>query len=246
MDITGEASGGPQKVGAPAADMLAGSDAAYAAASALFARAQTGRGRVIDIALVDSMTRFLACRIVPYLGSGETPRRSGGKDSVIAIYQAFETADRPITLALGNDNIWRRFWQCVGRPEVADNPRFASNAERRACREELVQLIQSLLLERRRAEWLELFRVARIPAGPINGIDEVAADEALHRRGLFYRLQVDGRDIPQVGTGIMLDGEANQPRLPPPGFGEHTADVLRSLLDFDEAAIAALRAAKAI
>jgi crotonobetainyl-CoA:carnitine CoA-transferase CaiB-like acyl-CoA transferase len=101
-------------------------------------------------------------------------------------------------------------------------------------------------MRRGRAEWLALCQAARIPAGPINAIDEVAADETLRARGLFYSLRVPGREIPQVGTGIILDGEANSPRLPPPGLGEHTEAVLSSLLALDEAAIASLRAAKAI
>ena len=86
--------------------------------TSLFGRQRTGTGHVIDISLVNSMTRFLACRIVPYLGSGDIFTRSGGKDSVIAVYQSFETADDPITLGLGNDGIWQRFWESVGRPSV--------------------------------------------------------------------------------------------------------------------------------
>ena len=246
MDLTGELDGGPQKVGAPAADMLAGGDAAYATVAALFARQRTGQGRLVDIALVDSMTRFLACRIMPYLGSGEVPRRAGGKDSVIAIYQAFDTADKPITLALGNDNIWQRFWQVVGQLEVADLPRYATNSDRREHRHELVNRIQDLLKQKTRSQWLDMFRLARIPAGPINRIDEAAADIVLQERGLFYRLRSDGRDVPQVGSGILLDGKPNQPRQAPPRLGEHTTEILRSLLGYDEAAMEALKRAKTI
>ena len=246
MDLTGDPSGGPQKVGAPAADMLAGSDAAYATVAALFARQRTGRGTLIDIALLDSMTRFLACRIVPYLGSGERPQRSGGKDSVIAVYQAFETADWPITLALGNDNIWQRFWQVVGQPEVANHARYKTNSDRRVHRQELVDRIQQILKQATRGDWLDLFRLARIPAGPINRVDETAADTALQRRGLFYRLRSGDREWPQVGTGIVLDGESNRARRPPPRIGEHSAEILQSLLGYDEAEIEALRRTKAI
>jgi crotonobetainyl-CoA:carnitine CoA-transferase CaiB-like acyl-CoA transferase len=246
MDLTGEVDGGPQKVGAPAADMLAGSDAAYATVAALFARQRDSLGRVVDIALVDSMTRFLACRIIPYLGTGEVPRRSGGTDSVIAIYQAFDTADRPITLALGNDNIWQRFWQVVGFPEVAEQQRYATNADRRAHRQELVNLIQDLLNQKTRSQWLDMFRLARIPAGPINRVDEATSDAALQQRGMFYRLRSDGKDIPQVGSGILIDGKPNQPRQAPPRPGEHTTEILRSLLGCGEVAIEALKRAKAI
>lgn len=240
MDLTGDAGGEPQKVGAPAADMLAGHDAAFAAVAALVARGVTGKGRTIDVSLVESMTRFLGCRIVPFLGSGEAPRRSGGRDSVIAIYQSFQTADEPITLGLGNDNIWRRFWEAVGNPGFGEDPRFASNALRRACREEIVARIQAILVTQGREHWLELLGRARIPAGPINRIDEVAMDAELQRRGLFYRVETRAGSMPQVGTGFHVDGGANIPRLPPPELGEHTRAVLGELLGMDESRLAAL------
>lgn len=230
MDLTGAPDGPPQKVGAPAADLLAGADAAMAATAALVRRGRTGQGASLDISLVESMTRFLAPRIVPHLGSGEVPRRSGGTDSVIAVYQAFDTADLPMTLGLGNDAIWARFWTAVGQPERAADPRHASNAARRADRPRIVAEIAAILRERPRAHWLRVFAAARVPAGPINRVDEVAADPLLHARGLFFSLRVDGRTVPQVGTGIHLDGAPNTPRRAPPRIGEHTAEVLRDWL----------------
>jgi crotonobetainyl-CoA:carnitine CoA-transferase CaiB-like acyl-CoA transferase len=235
MDITGAAGGEPQKIGAPAADMLAGQDAAFAAVAALYARRVSGKERVIDVALVDSMTRLLSCRITSYLGSGELPKRSGGKDSVIAIYQSFETADDPITLGLGNDNLWRRFWEAVGQSDIADFPGMKTNADRRRYREAIVARIAGILREKPRSHWLALFRRARIPAGPINSIAEVVTDEALLERGMFYRLpRPDGRAIPQVGTGILLDGESSLARSAPPQIGEHTDEVLSELLGLDD------------
>ena len=165
---------------------------------------------------------------------------------MIAIYQAFETADFPITLGLGNDSIWRRFWQAAGMPEVAEHAGYASNAERRSRRAEIVGLIQQVLRTKPRAHWLAVFAAARVPAGPINRIDEVVADPELQRRGLFYRLAADGRETPQVGTGIILDGRYNRPRLGPPRLGEHTVDLLQSLLGYDDDKIHALKDAGAI
>jgi crotonobetainyl-CoA:carnitine CoA-transferase CaiB-like acyl-CoA transferase len=243
MDLTGDAAGEPQKVGAPAADMLAGQDAAFGAVSALLARSRTGAGRVIDIALVDSMTRFLACRIVPYLGSGEVPLRSGGKDSVIAIYQAFETADQPITLGLGNDEIWRRFWQAVGEPRVANERAYESNADRRRHRREIVERIQQVLRTQNRSHWLSVLRAARVPAGPINRVDEVVLDQELVRRGMFFGLDTDQGPIPQVGTGIRVDGMSGRPRSAPPLLGEHTREILAGLLGYEDKAIEELAAA---
>lgn len=95
MDLTGEPDEGPQKVGTPAADLLAGQDVALATLAAIIERQRTGVGKAIDVSMVESMVRFMSPRIVPYLGSGEPVTRSGGRDSVIAIYQVFDTADEP-------------------------------------------------------------------------------------------------------------------------------------------------------
>jgi crotonobetainyl-CoA:carnitine CoA-transferase CaiB-like acyl-CoA transferase len=241
MDLTGEPESGPQKIGAPAADMLAGQDAALGVVAALYERTRSGQGRVIDIALVDSMTRFLACRIVPYLGTGEVPRRSGGRDSVIAIYQAFDTADDPITLGLGNDGMWKRFWAAVGQPERAEDKSTASNKDRRTQRPQIVAEIAALLKTKPRAHWLPVLRAARIPSGPINRIDEVVADPFLLERGLFYCLDDGERPIPQVGLGIRVDGAASQPHSRPPLLGEHSDEILREILGYDAARIGELR-----
>lgn len=227
MDLTGEAGGAAQKIGAPAADMLAGQDAAMATIAALFDRARTGHGRLIDVSLVESMTRFLSCRLVPYLGSGEMTTRSGGTDSVIAIYQAFETADEPITLGLGNNGIWKRFWDAVGDPAYAERPEYSSNSNRRAHRGAIVERIQALLRTAPRDHWLTLFAKWRVPAGPINGVDAVTADPEFRRRGLFYALEDRDGLVPQVGLGIHIDGEAPTARSAPPVLGQHSAELLR-------------------
>jgi crotonobetainyl-CoA:carnitine CoA-transferase CaiB-like acyl-CoA transferase len=246
MDLTGEAESPPQKVGTPAADLIAGMDAAYAALAALFDRSRTGRGHHIDIAMIDSMTRFMAPRIVPYLGSGEVPKRTGARDSVIAVYQTFDTRDDPITLGLGNDAIWQRFWAAVGQPQTGQDARYATNAARRAARPEIVAEIQKVLATRSRDEWLRIFVEAKVPAGPVNRVDQVASDPELVSRGLFYADRTDSRSIPQVGLGIGVDGTNSSYRLPPPRLGEHTDSVLRSWLEYDDAAIAALRRDKTI
>jgi len=241
MDVTGEADSPPQKIGTPAADLLAGMDAVIATISALFDRGRTGKGHLIDVSLVESMTRFLTPRIVPYLGSGEVPRRTGAKDSAIAIYQSFETADLPITLGLGNEGLWKRFWVAVGDPEFGADPRFGNNADRHRHRPEIVARIASLLAKQRRSHWLELLAKANIPAGPINRVDQVAADQELISRGLFYTMQRDALQIPQVGLGVGVDGERPAPRTPPPRLGEHSDQVLRQLCNLDADAVRNLR-----
>ncbi len=241
MDLTGEADAPPQKVGTPAADLLSGMDAAMAVAAALYRRRTDGRGCAIDISMVESMTRFMAPRLVSFMGSGELPRRSGARDSVIAVYQSFDTQDAPITLGLGNDGIWRRFWAAVGEPDYGADARFRTNVDRREARAEIVAHIQSVLRRRTRKEWLDLFAQHRIPAGPINRLDDVAADRELHARGMLYSVPAFNTRIPQVGLGIRVDDSSETYRLPPPGLGEHTDSVLREELGLTQRELAELR-----
>jgi crotonobetainyl-CoA:carnitine CoA-transferase CaiB-like acyl-CoA transferase len=241
MDLTGEPDAPAQKVGTPAADLLAGHDAAMAVLAALLRRHRDGTGCEVDVSMVESMSRFMGPRLVPYLGSGQLSSRSGGRDSVIAIYQAFDTADEPLTLGLGNDAIWKRFWDAVGRPEMTLDPELASNAQRRARRDDIVQLIAGILRGRPRAEWLDLFAKARVPAGPINTLRDLANDPVLRGSGFVYRSEGPGGAIPQVGLGIRFDGKSEGTTMPPPRLGAHTHEVLRSWLDYDNTEIDQLR-----
>ena len=241
MDMTGEPESPPQKVGTPAADLLAGHDAAMAVLAALLRRSRDGRGCVVDVSMMESMTRFMGPRLVPYLGTGELMRRSGGRDSVIAIYQVFETADEPMTLALGNDAIWRRFWAAIGEPELADKVDYATNSLRRAARETIVKRIADLLLTQPRAHWLQVLGEARVPAGPIQRLDQLANDPELLGRGFLYASTRGDSRIPQVGLGIRFDGCTEGSEIPPPVLGADTEAVLESWLSLDADEIAQLR-----
>lgn len=240
MDLTGEASGPPQKVGTPASDLLAGQDAAMATLAALYERQRTGTGKQIDVSMVASSVRFMAPKMVPYLGSGDLQRRSAGRDSVIAIYQVFDTADVPITLGLGNDAIWRRFWAAVGRPEYGEQSGLESNAKRRNARERIVATIADILAGRTRADWLSLFEQHRIPAGPINTIEQLAADPIFQEEGLFFAIQGPEGLIPQVGLGIRFDGQSHAVRNPPPALGQDSERILSERLSMSSSCIAGL------
>ena len=246
MDMTGETEMLPQKVGTPAADMLAGSDAAMAILAALLRRERDGKGCDIDVSMVESMSRFMTPRLMPYLGSGDLMRRSGGRDSVIAIYQVFETLDELMTLGLGNDAIWKRFWVAIGQPAVGDEPAFASNANRRLKRTAIVERIAEILKTQPRAHWLSILSKARVPAGPILRLDELAREEALHESGFLYRCNGVGGTVPQVGLGIRFDGNTEGTGKPPPALGADTDYILGKWLACDAAEIAQLRAQRVI
>lgn len=218
LNLTAEADNPPQKVGTPATDLLPGQDAAMAALAAIYERKSTGRRCQIDVSMVASMVRFMTPRIVPYLGSGQAVKRSGGHDSVVTIYQVLNTANDPITLGLGSDAIWHRFWGAVGQPE------FASNAQRLAARERIVEVISKLLLQRPRFEWLALFAEHRIPAGPINAIDQLAADPLLSKDGILFAAESLDGPIPQVGLGIRVNGDNRTYRSAPPRPGQDTQE----------------------
>jgi len=246
MDVTGEAESDPQKIGTPAADLLAGNDAAMACIAALFDAERNGLGHFVDISMVESMARLMSPRIMTYLGSGVVPRRTGAKDSVIAVYQTFATADEMITLALPNDNIWHRFWRAVDGQEFGNDPRFTTSAGRHTHRPEIVQAIAKLLRLRPRQNWLDLFSELQIPAGPINRVDQITQDAELRRKGFFFSIETDGEPVPQCGLGIRIDGQDAGFRSAPPELGQHTDEVLRDLLGYDSTRIDHLRDAGVI
>jgi crotonobetainyl-CoA:carnitine CoA-transferase CaiB-like acyl-CoA transferase len=241
MDLTGDADGPPQKIGTPAADLLGAADAALGCVAALFDRKVTGNGHMVEVALVDSMTRFMTPRLISYLGSGELPRRTGGTDSVIAVYQVFKTADEPITLGLANDNVWKRFCRAVEREDLLDDRSLADNAGRVRERPRLIAEISAILGRKSRDHWLTVFTRDGIPAGPINRLDEVSADPELQRRGLIYAVDDHGTAVPQIGLGIRFDGGAAGYDKTPPGLGEHNREILVDVLGYSQERVAQLQ-----
>lgn len=181
------------------ADMLAVHDEAMAVIDALFCRQREGVGCDMDVSMVESMSRFMAPRIMLYLGSGEFSRSFGGRDSVIAIYQVFETADDPIA-RLGKRCDMEALFAGREQPEMSAKQAYASNAQCRTARPVLVKVIVEVLREKPRSHRLGLFTKARVHAGPIQRLDELARDRALHSAGFIYRNEGPDGQIPPGGT----------------------------------------------
>lgn len=246
MSITGEPDdvpgGGPMKVGVAVADLFAGMYAAVAVLAALAHRERTGEGQHIDLALLDCQVAMLANQAMNYLVSGTPPRRLGNAHPNIVPYQAFRTRDGHLILAVGNDRQFARFCELAGRPALAADPRFATNAARVAHRGALIPVIAETMAARSTGEWLALLEPAGIPCGPINTLDQVFRHPQVVHRGMTVSLPHPwGGVVPLVASPLRLSRTPVEYRRAPPALGQDTEEVLGSLLNMGDEEVAALR-----
>ena len=230
MDLTGDPDGGPQKSGVAFADIFTGLYATIAIEAALIARAETGTGQHIDMALLDTQVGVLANQALNYLVSGRVPRRMGNAHPNIVPYQEFPVADGHVIVAVGNDGQFRGLSTVLGMPTLADDPRFATNQARVAHRAELVPTIAARTATFTRADLLAALEAAGVPAGPINSVADVFADPQVVARGM--RLDLDGGDgptVPSVRTPIRMSGTPPEYGRASPRLGADTAAVLAEL-----------------
>jgi len=247
MSVTGERDGlpggGPQKAGVAIADLMTGMYTTVALLAALAHRERTGVGQYIDMALLDVQVAMLANMGSNYLTSGQAPQRWGNAHQNIVPYQAFQTTDGWIILAVGNDAQFRKFVQVGGRPELAADARFATNPERVRHRDTLVPIVADIVKTRGKREWIELLEAAGVPCGPINDLAEVFENEQVQARGMRVSVpHPSGAPAALVRNPIVMSETPPQVRTAPPLLGEHTEEVLRGILSYDDATIADLRA----
>jgi crotonobetainyl-CoA:carnitine CoA-transferase CaiB-like acyl-CoA transferase len=247
MSITGEPDGapggGPQRAGVPIADIITGMYASIAICAALANRAETGKGQHLDLALLDSQIALLAYQNTNYFSTGKPPGRIGNLHPNIVPYQPFKSSDGEVIVACGNDNLFRRFCDAAGQPGLAKDPRFVTNGKRVENRVEMTRLIQEIFGKKTTAEWLELLESAGVPNGPINNLAQVFEEPQVKARGVKIELDhAKAGKLPLVGSPMRFSGTPIEYRLAPPLLGEHTDEVLRSLLGKSDAEIARLRA----
>lgn len=246
MSLTGqpdsEPGGGPVKVGVAFADIFTGMYAANAIMAALLQRQRTGEGTCIDLALLDVQVGVLANQALNYLTSGDVPQRLGNAHPNIVPYQAFATRDGHLILAVGNDGQFRRFCETAGCVELADDPRFQTNALRVQHRAELIPLLLEPLRQKTTDEWLLALEQVGVPCGPINTLDRVFEDPQVKHRGLkITRPHPQDGEVQLVSNPIRFNGEALNAPTAPPLLGEHTDAVLSRCLGLDTQALAALK-----
>jgi crotonobetainyl-CoA:carnitine CoA-transferase CaiB-like acyl-CoA transferase len=234
MSVNATPDSAPTKVGVPIGDITAGMFAAHAILAALIERQGTGRGRHVDVALNDSLLALHTYQAGRLFATGEVPSRDGNYHATIVPYGTFEVADGFINVAVATDAQFQRFCAVLEAPELAGNPRFATNAQRQAARSELNREIALRLGKGTRQEWLARLEEHGIPAGPILDIKEAFASPLATARGM--RVEVNhprAGPIGQVGAPWKLDGDSSPIRLPPPVLGQHTGEVLRDWLGYN-------------
>src|ERR1700726_2201030 len=236
MSVTGTAEGPPLKVGVPVGDITAGMFAAHAILAALVARARTGKGAYIDVALNDALLALHTYQAGRFFATGDAPGREGNHHPTIAPYGTFKVSDGFINVAVGSDAQYQRFCEVLEAPELASDPRFATNAQRQSARAQLITEIEEHLQRDSRAHWLDLLEQHGIPAGPIMDLEEAFSSPLATEREM--RVKVNHPVVgptSQVGAPWKMDGHSSPIRLAPPTLGQHTASVLREVLGYDDA-----------
>ncbi len=246
MSITGQEDGEPTRVGTSIGDIIAGIFTAIGILSALAARERTGQGQLVDVAMLDCQVAILENAIARYSVTGEIPRPIGNRHPSVVPIEPFETQDGQLMVAVGNDTIWRRLCEALGRPELAADPRFETNPLRHAHYAELRPILAEIFQSRTIADWQAQLDAAGIPASPINTIAQVMEHPQVLAREMLVKLThpVAG-ELTMPGIPIKLSETPGAMRAAAPTLGQHTESLLAELLGYTPEQIAELRAAGA-
>ena len=247
MAITGEPGRPPVRVGIPLADMSGGIYSCKGILAALYARERTGRGQRVEVSMFDAMLNLLSYIATLWLTGGVLPRPPGSAHEYSVPWQAFEAKDGHIVVATRQEGFWRKLCSALAEPGLAEDPRFASNAERIAHREALVPRLERIFRTRTVADWLARLRAAEVPAAPVNNLDGAFAEPPVAEREMI--VEYDHPEVGRVrlpGNPIKMSDMTGTPSQPAPRLGEHTDAILRGLLRLSEERIAALRDSGAI
>jgi crotonobetainyl-CoA:carnitine CoA-transferase CaiB-like acyl-CoA transferase len=228
MSITGEPGGAPAKTGNPVSDISAGNLAVIGILAAYVHKLKTGRGQVVDTSLMEAALQQTYWHAAIYFPTGASPGPTGSAHVLSAPYQAFHARDGWINLGGANQANWERIAEVLGHPEWRDDPRFRTNTDRMANVEDLVRLMNTVLFTRTRAEWMELFDAAGIPAGPVHSIGEALTHPQTLARGMVVETQHTTAGANKaIGCPVHFSATPTAVTRPAPVLGEHTREVLR-------------------
>jgi crotonobetainyl-CoA:carnitine CoA-transferase CaiB-like acyl-CoA transferase len=239
MSVTGSADGPPYRLGVAIADIVSGMFAAYGVVNALFARERTGRGQIVDVAMLDSVAALLTYQAGNFFASGRVPHRMGNRHPSIVPYETFAASDGDFVLAVGNDEQWKRFCAVAG---LTLGERFATNRQRVMAYDELRPILAQRLRTASRQHWIAQLTAAGIPCGSVRDLQEVFDDPQLAAREMLAQLEhatIGWMKV--VGMPVKLSDTPGSLRAAPPPLGAHTDAVLAGDLGLDTTEIQRLR-----
>ncbi|MDE1854026.1 MAG: CoA transferase [Thaumarchaeota archaeon] len=227
MSITGEEGRPPVKAGVAVSDIGGGMYAAFAISSALYRRSLQGKGEFIDVSLFEGQVSWLTYQAGSYFATGKNPLRLGSAHPNIAPYQAFKGMDGYFVVAVGNDELWRRFCACISHEELEHDRRFGSNPERVRNRPALEETLTGIFLTDSAANWLEKLTKAGVPCSAINNLDGVFSDPQIKSRKMMLDVRHPKAGVvKQLGIPYKFRNFQFGVKRPPPTLGEHTAEIL--------------------
>lgn len=233
MSITGHANGQPMKTGVAILDVVSGLYAAISILSAIVKREKTGQSEYIDLSLLDCSVSALVNVASNYLISGKIPKRYGNAHPNIVPYQSFKAKDKYFNLAVGNDNQFKKLVDILGNEKLKDE-KFKTNAGRVENRKELIKILQGIFAEKEASYWVDIFTKNSIPVGLINNLKEVFEDEQIVFRDMVKTLNHKMGKLMLVGSPIKLKESKLRDFSPPPTLGEHTEEILKRLIGYND------------
>ncbi|MGQ9491888.1 MAG: CaiB/BaiF CoA transferase family protein [Anaerolineae bacterium] len=231
MALTGEPDQGPVRYPVPLSDASAGLYSLVGILAALLARATTGKGQLVDVALLDSQVAWLTNVAGAFFATGQRPPKLGNAHPNIVPYQPFRARDKYVIVAVGSERLWERFCQALGVADtIGRDPRFATNADRLRHRDVLVPLLADIFRTQDAGHWLARLRAADIPCGPINEVDEALNDPQIIARGMIVeQMHATAGLVRSLGNPVHLSDTPVGYRRPPPALGQHTNEILSAL-----------------
>ena len=234
ISITGEPDRPPVRVGTSIGDITSALFTAIGILSALRHRDQTGTGQLIDVGMLDCQVAILENAMVRYFSTGDIPRPLGRRHPAITPFEVFESADGYVVIAIGNNELWRKFCEHVDQPELINDERFHTNALRTESHESLFPILAEIMRHRTTNEWVDALEAIGVPCGPVNTVDKVANDPQVLARDMIAQVEHDTTGTVQIpGMPIKLSETPGQIDAPAPNLGEHTSEILIGLLGLE-------------
>ncbi|NIM89399.1 MAG: CoA transferase [Candidatus Aminicenantes bacterium] len=242
MSITGEPGRPPVRMGIPTGDLAGAMYAALAVVAALYSREKTGVGQKIDISLLDCQAAFLTYVAQYYILNGRVPGPIGSGHQTVVPYQAFQTKDEYIAIAIFVEKFWEKLCRVLGLAPLVEDAKFCTNDLRRENKAELLPILEKKFLEKTAAEWLNLLADEGIPSAPVNTVDKVLSDPQLLSRNMLVEADHPAYGKVRVlGNPMKMSEIEEQAFAAAPTLGEHTEEILSELLGYSEAQIEKLR-----